>query len=63
MRNLGVVFTEMAWLDELAADCAEDRRYEASSARSPIKVVAGTGGSVNPVVHEITFAVKMNGPS
>ena len=29
MRNLGVVFMEMAWLDDLAADCAEDRQSDA----------------------------------
>jgi hypothetical protein len=23
MRNLGVLFTEIAWLEDLAADCAE----------------------------------------
>jgi kynurenine formamidase len=50
MRNLGVVFTEAAWLDSLAADCARDRRYQAFYSASPIKVVAGTGGSINPVV-------------
>lgn len=50
MRNLGVVFTEAALLDDLAADCAEDRRYEAFFCASPIKVVNGTGGSVNPIV-------------
>lgn len=50
MRNLGVVFTEAAWLEDLAADCAQDRRYEAFYCASPIKVVGGTGGSINPVV-------------
>ena len=50
MRNLGVVFTEAASLDELAADCADDHRYEAFYCASPVKVARGTGGSVNPVV-------------
>jgi hypothetical protein len=50
MRNLGVVFTEAAALDALAADCAADRRYEAFYAASPVKVARGTGGSLNPVV-------------
>ena len=27
MRNLGVMFTELLALDELAADCAEDGQY------------------------------------
>jgi kynurenine formamidase len=49
MRNLGVVFTEMAALDQLAADCAADRRYEGFYCASPAKVSKGTGGSANPV--------------
>jgi kynurenine formamidase len=49
MRNLGIVFTEMAELDELAADCAEDRHYEGLYCASPIRVTHGTGGGVNPV--------------
>ncbi|CAN7461534.1 cyclase family protein [Mesorhizobium amorphae] len=49
MRNLGVVFTEMASLDALAADCAADRRYEGFYCASPAKVSKGTGGSANPV--------------
>jgi kynurenine formamidase len=50
MRNLGVVFTEAGCLDDIAADCAQDGRYEAFFCPSPIKVVGGTGGSVNPIV-------------
>jgi len=50
MRNLGVVFTEMAWLDDLAADCAADGVYEGFYCASPARVSKGTGGSVNPVV-------------
>ena len=50
MRNLGVLFTEAASLDELAADCADDHQYEAFYCASPVKVTRGTGASVNPVV-------------
>jgi hypothetical protein len=50
MRNLGVVFTEAAWLDGLAADCAEDGKYAAFYCASPVQVVHGSGGSINPVV-------------
>lgn len=50
MRNLGVVFTEAAWLDDLAADCADDGRYEAFYCASPIRIVRGSGSSINPVV-------------
>jgi hypothetical protein len=49
-RNLGVVFTEAAALDALAADCARDGGYEVFSAASSVRVARGTGGSVNPVV-------------
>ena len=37
MRNLGIVFTEMASLDDLAADCAADRHYEGFYCASPIR--------------------------
>lgn len=50
MRNLGVVFMEMLWLEELATDCAADGRYEGFFVAAPLKVVGGTGGPVNPVL-------------
>jgi kynurenine formamidase len=49
MRNLGVLFTEMAWLDDLAVDCAADRQFDGFYSASPIRVSQGTGGAVNPV--------------
>jgi kynurenine formamidase len=49
MRNLGVVFNEMAALDALAADCAADRHYDGLYCASPVPVVNGTGGALNPV--------------
>lgn len=49
MRNLGVVFTEMAWLDDLAAHCAADRQYDFLYVASPLKIVHATGAPVNPV--------------
>jgi kynurenine formamidase len=49
MRNLGVVFMEMGWLEELADDCAEDRRYEGLYTAAPIPVSQGTGGGFNPI--------------
>ena len=49
MRNLGIVFTEMAWLDKLAEDCASDRQFEGLYSASPIPVSLGTGGGVNPI--------------
>ena len=50
MRNLGVAFTEIAWLEDLAAACANDRRWTFLYTAAPLKVVGGTGAPVNPVV-------------
>ncbi len=50
MRNLGVTFTEIAQLDPLAADCANDKQYAFLYAAAPLKVVGGTGAPVNPIV-------------
>jgi len=50
MRNLGVTLTEIAWLDDLAADCAKDKQYTFLYAAAPLKVVNGTGAPVNPIV-------------
>ena len=49
MRNLGIVFTAMAWLDDLAADCAGDRQFEGFYCAAPIPVSHGTGGAANPI--------------
>ena len=50
MRNLGVAFTEIAWLEDLAAACADDQRWTFLYTAAPLKVVGGTGAPVNPVV-------------
>jgi kynurenine formamidase len=50
MRNLGVTLTEIADLEALAADCAEDGRYEGMYVAAPLKVAKGSGSPVNPVV-------------
>ena len=50
MRNLGVTLTEIAWLDDLADDCAADGQYTFLYTAAPLKVVDGTGAPVNPVV-------------
>ncbi|KQP64084.1 MULTISPECIES: cyclase family protein [unclassified Nocardioides] len=50
MRNLGVTLTEIADLEALAADCAEDGRYEFFYAAAPLKVARGSGAPVNPIV-------------
>lgn len=49
MRNLGVAFTEICDLEQLAADCAEDRRYAFLYVAAPLKVAKGSGSPVNPI--------------
>ncbi len=50
MRGLGIVFTEAAWLADLAADCRADACFEFCYVAAPIPLVGGSGGPVNPVV-------------
>jgi kynurenine formamidase len=50
MRNLGVTLTEIADLEQLAADCAEDGQYTFLYVAAPLKVAKGSGSPVNPVV-------------
>jgi kynurenine formamidase len=50
MRNLGVLFSEILWFEELAEDCAEDGQWSFLYTGAPIHVVGGTGAPVNPVV-------------
>ena len=50
MRNLGVVFTETCWLDDLANACAKDGRYTFLYTAAPLKVVGASGAPVNPIV-------------
>jgi kynurenine formamidase len=49
MRNLGVLFSEILWFEELAADSADDGQWSFLYAGAPINVVAGTGAPVNPI--------------
>jgi kynurenine formamidase len=50
MRNLGVLFSEILWFEELAEDCVSDGEWAFLYAAAPINVVGGTGAPVNPVV-------------
>ena len=50
MRNLGIAFSELAWLEDLATDCAADHQYDFLYTAGPLKVVAAAGAPVNPVV-------------
>lgn len=49
MRDLGIVLTEIWWLDDLAADSAEDGQYDFMLVAAPLKMQQGTGSPVNPV--------------
>jgi kynurenine formamidase len=46
---LGVSLTEIAWLEDLATDCAGDGQYDFLFTAGPLKVVGGSGGPVNPI--------------
>ena len=50
MRNLGVTFTEICDLEQLAEDCAADKKYAFLYVAAPLKVAQGSGSPVNPVV-------------
>jgi len=50
MRNLGVLFNEILWLEDLAQDSAEDGQYSFLYVGAPIKVAKATGAPINPVV-------------
>lgn len=50
MRDLGIVLSEIHWLEDLARDSAEDGQYTFLFAAAPLKVEGGTGAPVNPIV-------------
>nr|WP_257910707.1 hypothetical protein [Janibacter limosus] len=43
MRNLGIAFTEIVDLEQLAADCADDGVYEFFYAAAPSRSTAAAG--------------------
>jgi kynurenine formamidase len=49
MRNLGIVFTEVLQLDELAGACAEAGRWTFLYSAAPLKVVDGSAAPTNPI--------------
>ncbi len=50
IRDLGIVLSEIYWLDDLAVSCAEDGRYSFFFSAAPLKMKGGTGSPVNPIV-------------
>lgn len=49
MRNLGLLFSEILWFDDLAEDCSSDGRWSFLYAAAPLNIVGGTGAPVNPI--------------
>lgn len=50
MRDLGVVLSELYWLDDLADSSAEDGQYTFLFTAAPLKMKRGSGSPVNPIV-------------
>ena len=53
MRNLGVTLTEIADLEKLAADCADDGQYAFLYAAAPLKVAKAAGTPGQPRRHQV----------
>jgi kynurenine formamidase len=49
MSELGILFSELNVLDELAADCASDGQFDFLYAASPLMIYEATAGPLNPV--------------
>jgi kynurenine formamidase len=49
IRDMGMTLGEMFDLEELAADCAEDRVYDFFFCAPPLKVTGGVGSPINPL--------------
>lgn len=49
MRDLGMVISEIYWLEELAEDSAEDGKYTFMLAAAPLQMEQGSGSPVNPI--------------
>lgn len=50
ITRLGMTLLEMAWLEDLALDCATDGQYRFLMVVSPLKFLGGAGSPVNPIV-------------
>jgi kynurenine formamidase len=49
LRNLGIIIGELWSLEELAADCAQDKVYEFFLVAPPLKITNGVGSPINPM--------------
>jgi len=50
IRDLGVVLSELYWLDDLADDSAKDGQYTFMFTAAPLKMKRGSGSPINPIV-------------
>ena len=50
LRNLGISFTEVAWLDDLANSCAQHEQWDFLYTAAPLKITGAAGSPVNPLV-------------
>lgn len=50
ITRLGMTMLEMAWLEDLAKDCALDGQYRFLMTVGALKIIGGTGSPINPVV-------------
>lgn len=49
LRDMGVYIGEIWWVEELAADCAEDGRYEFFLSAQPLNIPGAVGSPINPI--------------
>ena len=49
LRDMGMMFGEMWFLDDLAEDCAGDAVYEFQIVAPPLRVTGGVGSPLNPI--------------
>jgi hypothetical protein len=50
IRDLGVVLSELYWLDDLADDSAKDGQHTFFFTAAPLKIKGGSGSPVNPMI-------------
>ena len=50
LRNLGISFTEVAWLNDLAESCATHGQWDFLYTAAPLKIAGAAGAPVNPLV-------------
>ena len=49
IRDLGLTIGELFWLEDLAAACAAEGRYEFLFVGQPLRISGGLGSPINPL--------------